>query len=125
MPYEVLLLCSRIPSITPAEFKSYFESKHIPLLQSLSGPYFPTTHTRHYIQRPEGDDYRATVMVGEGFEYDAVCEMSWENEAAFKQYFERVMEPEAAKRISDDDQNFVDRSSTKVVILGETRITTR
>lgn len=37
--------------MTPDAFKTYFETKHIPLLQSLFGSLFPDSHVRHYLVR--------------------------------------------------------------------------
>lgn len=34
---------------TPEQFKEYYEGKHIPCIQQLSGRLFPTSHIRHYI----------------------------------------------------------------------------
>lgn len=122
MPYTILIFAYRKPGLSPAEFKSHYETRHIPLLASHAGPLFPITHTRHYIQRTEhGPDYAATVLVGTqaDFGYDAFAELVFEDEGKFRAFFGRVSEPEAAKQIAADEEKFLDRGRMRVVVGGE------
>lgn len=51
MTYTVLALIFRKPSITPDQFRTHYDTVHVPLLKSLVGDTFPMTHTRNYITR--------------------------------------------------------------------------
>lgn len=134
MPYTILILVYRLPTLTPTAFRSYYENSHIPLLKSIAGPLFPNTHTRRYISRtasPPGCvnscTYPATVLVGTqlDFEYDAIAELKFDNETAFQAFFSRVNEPEAARRIAQDEDQFLDRAKLRAVVLERTTVTKR
>lgn len=124
-PYTVLIFAYRKPGISPAEFKSHYESSHVPLVESIAGSLFPKSHTRHYIQRADGADHPATVLVGSqaDFGYDAIAELIFDNEAAFQAFFARVTEPKAAEKIAQDEDKFLDRARMKVVIEGDRIVT--
>lgn len=49
MSYSVLMYIYRKEGTSPEQFKEYYETKHVPLIQRLSGDLFPTLHSRHYI----------------------------------------------------------------------------
>ena len=49
MSYRVLMYIYRKEGTSPEQFKDYYESKHVPLIQLLSGDLFPTSHIRNYI----------------------------------------------------------------------------
>lgn len=132
MPYTILIFAYRLPHLSPAAFKDYYETSHIPLLRSIAGPLFPNSHTRNYISRsehPQGDvnnsTYPAAVLIGtqQDFEYDAIAELTFDNETAFQAFFGRISEPLAAKRIADDEDQFLDRAKLKAVLLEETTVT--
>ncbi|MCJ1372937.1 hypothetical protein MMC20_004163 [Loxospora ochrophaea] len=134
MPYIILIFAYRKPGLSPAAFKSHYESSHVPLVQSITGPHFPNTHTRHYIQRAENTaaspsssntDYPATVMVGaqEDFAYDAFAELTFDDAAAFHAFYALVNEEEAAKKIAQDEEMFVDRAKMRVAIVDDCAVT--
>lgn len=131
MTYSIILLVYRKPGTTPQEFRDYTENNHVPLLQSLAGPTFPLVHARRYIQRspaPTGDasspaaEYPATALMGSpsDFEYDCIAEHTHASEEAFQAFFARMMgDPETAAKVAEDEEKFLDRSKTKVVVVGE------
>lgn len=49
MSYSVLMYIYRKEGTSPEQFKDYYETKHVPVIQRLSGNLFPTSHSRHYI----------------------------------------------------------------------------
>ncbi|SPN99928.1 uncharacterized protein DNG_02780 [Cephalotrichum gorgonifer] len=49
MSYSVLMYIYRKEGTSPEQFKQYYETKHVPVIQRLSGDLFPTLHSRHYI----------------------------------------------------------------------------
>lgn len=127
MPYSVLIFAYRKPALSPAQFRAHYESSHLPLVESLAGPLFPRTHTRHYLQRADhGPDYAATVLVGTqaDFAYDALAELVFDDEAAFQAFFARVSEPAVAAKIAADEELFLDRAKMRVVVQGDVVVTT-
>jgi len=127
MPYTFLIFTHRLPTLTPSAFLTHYETSHIPLIQSIAGFHFPISHTRRYIQRSVAadNDYPATVLIGAPaeFDYDAIAELVFEDEAAYRMFLGLISEEDAARRIRDDERLFLDRSRMRVVVLGECRVT--
>lgn len=134
MPYIVLIFAYRKPGLSPAEFKSHYEFNHLPLIQSLTGPLFPKSHTRRYIQRAPGPseggadnaNHPAAVLVGTpaDFDYDAFAEVIFDDEATFQTFFACVSKAEAAERIAKDEDMFLDRARTRIVLVDDCTVTT-
>ncbi|KAL1853207.1 hypothetical protein Daus18300_011855 [Diaporthe australafricana] len=96
---------------------------------------FPLSHTRRYIHRTEGKtedternaNFPATILLGSqtDFAYDAFAELSFADGNAFQTFFGHCQQPENAARIAADEEHFLDRSRTTIVVLGETFSTTK
>ncbi|TVY85533.1 hypothetical protein LSUE1_G000372 [Lachnellula suecica] len=132
MPYSILIIAHRKPGTSPAEFKQHYENVHIPLLKELSGSLFPITHERRYLQRTEGASHDAasnpaTVLVGtQGqFEYDSYAQLTWEDAEAFQKFFAVISQPEAAARITADEEMFLIREKTGIVVSGDAIVSKR
>ena len=129
MVFRVFLFVTRKPTITPAEFKTHWDTVHVELLKSLTKEHFPITHTRHCIARPteENGKWPAAVLVGtqEDFSYDGIAELAFEDEAAFKTFYGIVSEPEVAAKIAADEDNFILKEKTRAVVRSGTAVTSR
>ncbi|CAN8098163.1 unnamed protein product [Discula destructiva] len=142
MTYRVLYLAYRKPGTTPADFRAHYDEKHMPKIKEMTGPRFPLSHVRRYIHRTpltlSGDpaedatdrnaSYPATLLSGAqaDFDYDALVEMTFEDEAGFQAFYGILMEPENAKWIADDEETFLDRAKQPpVVVLGDLTSTVR
>ncbi|MCJ1441552.1 MAG: hypothetical protein MMC23_002041 [Stictis urceolatum] len=136
MPYTALLYASRKPGTSPAQFREHWENKHLPLVKSLSGPDFPLSHTRYYLQRsedpigsggPANRNTPAAVLAGlqEDFDHDGFAILTFEDEAAFQRFYGKVSEATAAAKIAADEENFLDRTKLMIVLIGETTTTRR
>ena len=134
MTYGILILAYRKPGTTPAQFKQHYESSHIPLVESIAGSSSPLTHACHYIHRtefptshPDAATNPATVLVGtqEDFAYDSYAELTWEDVETFQKFFAAVSEPEAVKRVAEDEESFLDRGRMRIVRLGGCMVTRR
>ncbi|TPR10967.1 hypothetical protein CAN33_0046360 [Aspergillus niger] len=124
MPFKILLKATRLPETSPSTFKSRLEA-HIALVKHLTGPDFPLSHRRSYIDRPttpssEGT-YPTTVLLGQqsDFSFDSIAELTFEDEAAFERFQAKVREPEIAKLIQEDEKGWSDRGKLGIVVLGE------
>lgn len=111
--------------MSPAAFKSHYESNHIPLIQSLTGSHFPRTHKRYYVQRSEDADtnnhFPATVLVGaqSDFPYDAFAELIFEDAAKFQTFMSIVSQGETKETLAQDEDLFLDRGRMTAVVVGE------
>ncbi|KAM0802716.1 EthD domain-containing protein [Usnea florida] len=127
MTFTVLIFSYRKQGTTPASFKTHYETIHIPLIQSLTGPHFPQSHKRYYIQRSSDDTttsehanaYPATVLAGtqSDFQYDAFAELTFEDEAEFQTLMGIVGQGEARERIARDEEVFMERERMQVVVV--------
>jgi len=129
MAFIVLLFITRKPSLSPDEFKTHWDTKHVELLKSIAGERFSITHTRHYISRPteQNGTWPATVSLGiqEDFRYDGIAELHFEDEKAFQLFFAIVSTPDTAARIAADEELFIVRDEIKVVVQGSVSTTHR
>jgi hypothetical protein len=128
MTATILLFITRKPTITPAEFKTHWDTKHVELLKSIAGENFPLTHTRHYIARqPENGSWPAVILIGaqEDFSYDGIAELVFPDESALQTFFGIMSAPEAAARIAEDEETFSVREKMKMVVMGEKSVSTK
>ncbi len=129
MTFSFLLFITRKPTITPAEFKEHWDNVHVELLKSIAKEHFPITHTRHLIARPaeENGIWPAAVLIGaqEGFTFDGIAELVFEDETAFKTFYGLVSEPEAAAKIAADEETFIVREQMRAVVKSSTTVTSR
>ena len=116
--------------MSPAEFRDYYENTHMPLLHSLTGSVFPTTHTRLYLIRTPKDpsssdvtnaNHVVTVYEGkpEDFDFDAYAELVFESLEKLGAFAQRLGEVLAAEDgiFQADESAFLDISRRKVVVV--------
>lgn len=142
MTYKILFLAYRKPGTSPAQFRTHYEQNHMTKIKEITGQHFPLTHLRRYIQRTSiapannhnaeaserNSSTPATILSGSqaDFDYDALVEMTFEDEEAFKTFYRILMEPENAKWIAEDEEKFLDRKKQPpVVVLGDVTIQER
>ncbi|MCJ1290848.1 hypothetical protein MMC34_002390 [Xylographa carneopallida] len=137
MPYTIACFLWRAPHLTPAEFKAHYETKHVPLLRSVLGPVFPKTHTRYYLPKhtalssPDGSTattaYVPTVFGGnpEDFSYDVIAKLVFEDENGFQAFHARLMDPEVAKLVCEDEERFLARGMLRTVRVEDGVVTAR
>lgn len=122
--FTIAVFLTRKPGLSPAAFQDHYENKHLPLLQSLGGPLFPLSHTRHYLARDVSNpDHPPMVVWGnpEAFDYDAFVEVTFESEAALREFQKVMVSPE----VLEDEDRFTDRSKLRAVVMGDTKVTKR
>lgn len=123
-PFTLVVFVTRKPGLSPAEFKDHYENKHVPLLQSLAGPTFPISHTRHYLARDSVNPEHPPVFVygdSEAFTYDAIVEVRFENQAGLQEFQKTMLSPE----VLEDEDRFTDRTKLRAVGMGKTEVTRR
>ncbi|OTB14880.1 hypothetical protein K445DRAFT_318790 [Daldinia sp. EC12] len=135
MTFSILFFFTRKPGVSPEEFKDHLENTHMPILQEVAGPHFPLSHTRHYIQRTQGQGEGTTrnatspaqILLGSqaDFDYDAVAELIFQDAAAFQAFMAFSHTPEKAAKVGADQELFLDRSQLRAVVLGSTEVTKR
>lgn len=127
MPYTAVLFSYRKPGLSLEAYKLHYETVHIPILQEITGPLFPQSWTRHYIQRSVGEDGTrpATVIIGDqaDFSYDSYAEVVFEDKVAFETFFARLHEKDALEKLKGEEEMFADRAKFRMAIVDETSVT--
>ncbi|KAI2611762.1 EthD domain-containing protein [Hypoxylon fragiforme] len=129
MTYTILFFATRKAGTTPEQFREHYETKHMPLFRELAGEHVHLKHTTRYIQRTQGHAEGTTrnattpAQVIQGtqadFDYDAIAEITHKDAAAFQAMAEHIHAPERWAKIVEDEERFLDRAQSKVVVVGE------
>ncbi len=147
MTYTVVAHIRRRQDITPSEFRTHYDTVHVPLLKSLVGTAFPLTHTRNYVTRipntsdatpPTPDKSQASGKVpgtefapimyrGEAssVDYDSLTVLVWEDYPAFERFLEVFSSKEVSEKILEDEKNFKDQSVKRIYALEHPSTTKR
>ncbi len=114
-PITALLFCYRLPSLNPAQFRTYIEETHVPLVRSLLRSNHPLTHTRYYTNKDSG------FMVGSASFEDAdlIAVLTFESAEAMAQSMAARRADGTRERIEADEDRFMDRGRVKVVVMGK------
>jgi hypothetical protein len=121
MPYSVLCLTRRRPDLTFAEYKNHYETVHAPMVTRLLSPHAPDTYVRHYIDH--SDETAFYVGKPEEVEYDCCAVFTYKDKAAWQLGLTRFYSPDLQGPVTADEEKFLDRSCTKLVVVGESPCT--
>jgi uncharacterized protein (TIGR02118 family) len=104
---KIIAMIKRKPGITPDEFARYWYEEHAPLGFEVLPE---DIEIRGYIQNH-------TMRKDEDLEplFDGVVEPYLDDEAALERWFSWFIS-EGAQRMRDDEQNFMDSSSVKMLV---------
>jgi hypothetical protein len=111
---KVLAFLSRLPHVDRAEFKSYYETRHAPMISKL----MPMLHhyERNYpdvsrLRPPEGK------TVDDLVEFDAVTVMGFEDREAFDAWKRALKDPQILRVIREDEAKFLDSRKTRLFVV--------
>lgn len=118
MPYDILIFLTSKPGLSPAEFKEGYES-HVRLLQHYAAHTFPKLHRRYYVK--SGADNLPTILRGNKafFDFDAVAEVGFEDEAAYRAFIQSLSGEEATAKLAEDEKRFADMEQMRVLVIGD------
>ncbi|KAL9096849.1 MAG: hypothetical protein Q9165_000813 [Trypethelium subeluteriae] len=128
MSITVLAFVWRKPGKSFADFKDYYETRHMPLALEIIGADMPKTHTRHYFGKDvDGMRQPPTVIFGtsEHFGCDVVSELIFESQEKLDAFNSKLTEPEISARLTEDQEQFVDQQKLSICIADETIVTSR
>ena len=112
---KVIALIRKKPGLTTEEFRSYYEQHHAPLAKRLllGG----ADYRRNYpnVIRIDGKE-----AAGEP-EFDVIMEAWFEDQAQYDAFSRNAQEPATRAAIIEDELNFMDRSSTRIMVVEEHR----
>jgi uncharacterized protein (TIGR02118 family) len=108
--FKVIAMMKRKPGITPEEFARYWSEEHAPLgFEVLPEEIEIFGYVQNYTVRTEGDQEP---------EFDGLVEFCFEDEKTFQRWFVWFL-GEGGQPLRDDEKNFMDSSSVKLMIVKE------
>jgi hypothetical protein len=138
MTVSVVAFYTRLPEITPAEFKRYMEEDHMPKVKKCMGEHYPLSYSRKYVELVESgagdrlgassgatkkhaDPMAPVVLVGNPSEvgWDMMAELIFRDELHLQQCY-ATMNSDDGQIMKDDEDNFTLPHLLKVVLMSET-----
>lgn len=110
-----IALLRRRADLSHAAFVDYYESRHAPLILSLL---------------PGIIEYRRNFAIFDGafrsegaapFDFDVVTEIRFADRATYDRAMAIATREDIAARIAGDEENFLDRSATRMFLVDECR----
>lgn len=111
--YKSIALLKCKPGLSREAFIDYYENHHVPLIRSL----LPQIcgYRRNFI-RPDG----AFISAGAAErDFDVITELWFPDQTAYEAAMALHARPEIGGRIASDEENFLDRSRTRMFIVEE------
>ncbi len=111
--YKSIALLKRKPGLSREAFIDYYENRHVPLIRSL----LPQIcgYRRNFIC-PEGAYINAAAAERD---FDVITEIWFADLAAYNAAMALSAQPEIGQRIAEDEENFLDRSHTRMFVVDE------
>lgn len=100
-------LISKKPELSAAEFRSYYEAHHVPLIKRLL-PMF-TRYRRHYLD----EEHNALDTERDYPGFDVITEIWFARPADYDAFLERVSDPAVIAEIRADEANFLVSDATR------------
>lgn len=110
---RLVALLSRKPGTTPEEFRDYYETRHVPLIEEIN-PYM-AGYTRDYVI--PGTSVKGNLADGPNDwapDYDVVTLVLFKDQADFDKARAEFAKPENSSRIAVDEEKFLDRSTKRI-----------
>ena len=115
MMIKLIGLLRKKPGITRDALIDHYENKHVPLVSRLV---------------PIGRDYRRSYTdrirvngqeVDGAFEYDVISEVWFDATEDYAAFAEAMRKPEVIQQIVADEEEFLDRSASRILMVTEYR----
>jgi len=110
MPKLIALICKK-PSISAGDFKTYYETNHVPLIESL----FPTLrdYKRTYLLESNMlNDALPLESEGGQTPFDVITELIFDDEDGLNQFFAKGADQGVIEAIRQDESNFLNGKKT-------------
>jgi len=117
---KMVCMFNRRPGLSMAEFKAYYEERHVPLVTGLLANWcdyrrnYRAENTEHHA--PHGDPGRSNETM-----FDVMTEITYESEAKYRATMAALADPEIGRRVAEDEDKFMDRGSMRVHLVEECR----
>lgn len=108
---KAVALLARKPELTHAEFVDYYENNHAKLIRNLLPQI--VEYRRNYLDR-------GTAIGADGAadpDFDVISEFVFADRAGYDAMLATHAQPEVAAAIEADEENFLDRSRTRMYVV--------
>ncbi|WP_182357164.1 EthD domain-containing protein [Tomitella gaofuii] len=109
--FKAVALLTRRADLSRAAFIDYYETRHVPLITSLLPPF------REYRRNFLDHDDRVAGPDAPAADFDVISEFVFDDRAAYEDMLAAYAVPETARRIAADEENFLDRSRTRMYVV--------
>ena len=122
---KLIATMKRKEGVSLAEFRDYYENNHTRLTHHVAE--FMADYRRSYPRPNPADPSRvynpsgAELITPDNAPFDCMTEIWFENEDALKGLFAVMARPEVAAEFAADEERFIDRSRTRIVVCEECR----
>lgn len=116
--YKVAWLLRRKPGISFEAFRDHYENSHAVLGQKYFG-HLIQRYVRNYnapFAQAEGDDPIHSIIASKLWDHDCITEWEMPDEAALREVFRLLLDPEIGRIFYEDEEHFLDRSSVRLVL---------
>jgi hypothetical protein len=124
--YKLLLFFKRNPSLSPTEFKAYYEANHVPMVMDLAKDSKGLLrYTRRYLDHDGSDPSLNNPFTVFGnpaptIDFDIVNEVTFDNKANAQEFAKALygVEENAKKLLADENKLFI-RNQMRGMIVEE------
>lgn len=114
MGRQMVVMLKRKAGITKAEFRDYYETRHIVLADQYFGDLIGY-HTRIYLDdvTPFPEQWNELVPGAVLADYDAVSFYSYKDDRSAGEYSRRMADKALSRLLIEDEERFLDRASCR------------
>lgn len=113
---KIIVFLSRLPKVDRAEFREYYETRHVPKVLAL----MPSIDE---YERNYPDVSRLRPADGETLDdlvaFDAVTVLKFNSRESFDAYKAALRDPDVMRAIQEDEANFLDNTRTRMFVVEE------
>lgn len=106
--HKLLLFITRKPGLSPAEFRAYYEERHVPLCMThMTGP---VRYLRRFVNHPPGQPE---------LDFDVITEIWFEDRAALEVVIDLIRRDAMPADVIADEECFLDRTKSRFCTVSE------
>lgn len=114
---KLIALFKRKPGTTFEQFRDYYEKRHSVLSLELM-PFF-SDYRRNYIRHDLGPQRSSAEPPSSSLDWDVITEITFTSRADYEAMLKALADPAVRDQIVEDEQRFIDRSSTLSYVVEE------
>lgn len=110
--FKIMAFLKKNSELSDTEFIEYYETKHVPLILSLT--HTPVVYKRNYLKRdnPFG-------IHGAAIAFDVITEQVFKSREDLDDWLSHLSKPEVAQLVRSDEERFLDHSHYFAYVIDE------